>query len=64
MVSRAIAEGDVQAINYFVDQKYTDALTAIGAAKNQKIVLMLFEASSIIGSLGGIGANRKGSVFF
>jgi len=56
MVSGAIAEGDIQAINYFVAQKYTDALTAIGAAQNQKIVLMPFEASSIIGSLGGISA--------
>ncbi|MBB6483838.1 SPFH domain-containing protein [Rhizobium lusitanum] len=56
MVSEAIAEGNVQAINYFVAQKYTEALTAIGSANNSKIVLMPMEASSIIGSLGGIGA--------
>jgi len=56
MVSRAIAEGDVQAINYFVAQKYTEALAQIGSANNQKIILMPFEASSLIGSLGGIGA--------
>jgi regulator of protease activity HflC (stomatin/prohibitin superfamily) len=56
MVSRAIAAGDVQAINYFVAQKYTEALTAIGSASNSKIVLMPMEASSLIGSLGGIGA--------
>jgi regulator of protease activity HflC (stomatin/prohibitin superfamily) len=55
-VSRAIAEGDVQAINYFVAQKYTDALKAIGTAKNQKIILMPFEASSFIGSISGISA--------
>ena len=55
-VSQAIALGDVQAINYFVAQKYTEALTEIGKAPNSKIVLMPMEASSLIGSLGGIGA--------
>jgi len=56
MVSEAIAAGNVQAINYFVAQKYTEALTSIGTAGNSKIVLMPMEASSLIGSLGGIGA--------
>jgi regulator of protease activity HflC (stomatin/prohibitin superfamily) len=55
-VSEAIASGDVQAINYFVAQKYTEALASIGTAPNQKIVLMPMEASALIGSLGGIGA--------
>ncbi len=56
MVSEAIAAGDVQAINYFVAQKYTEALGSIGRANNAKIVLMPMESSSLIGSLGGIGA--------
>ena len=56
MVSQAIAAGDIQAINYFVAQKYTETLGAIGKANNSKIVLMPMEASSLIGSLGGIGA--------
>lgn len=56
MVSTAIAAGDVQAINYFVAQKYTEALGQIGRANNAKIVLMPIEASSLIGSLAGIGA--------
>ena len=55
-VSEAIALGDVHAINYFVAQKYTEALAEIGKAPNSKIVLMPMEASSLIGSLGGIGA--------
>ncbi|MEX0344210.1 MAG: SPFH domain-containing protein [Rhizobiaceae bacterium] len=59
MVSDAIASGDVQAVNYFVAQKYTEALSTIGSAPNQKIVLMPMEASSLIGSLGGIGAIAK-----
>jgi regulator of protease activity HflC (stomatin/prohibitin superfamily) len=56
VVSEAIAAGDVQALNYFVAQKYTEALARIGSAGNSKVVLMPFEASSLIGSLGGIGA--------
>lgn len=56
MVSEAIAAGNVQAINYFVAQKYTEAMAAIGTASNSKIVLMPMEASSLIGSLGGIGS--------
>ncbi len=55
VVSEAIAKGDVQALNYFVAQKYTEALTRIGSAGNSKVVLMPLEASSLIGTLGGIG---------
>jgi regulator of protease activity HflC (stomatin/prohibitin superfamily) len=54
MVSQAIAKGDVNAINYFVAQKYTEALQAIASAPNQKVILMPLEASSLIGSLAGI----------
>ncbi|ORE89063.1 hypothetical protein ATO7_04270 [Oceanococcus atlanticus] len=53
-VSLAIAEGDVNAINYFVAQKYTEALRDIGAAPNQKVILLPLEASNLIGSLGGV----------
>jgi regulator of protease activity HflC (stomatin/prohibitin superfamily) len=56
VVSEAIAKGDVQALNYFVAQKYTEALTRIGSSSNNKIVLMPLEASALVGSLGGIGA--------
>ncbi|UVC07681.1 SPFH/Band 7/PHB domain protein [Rhizobium sp. TH2] len=59
MVSEAIGAGNVQALNYFVAQKYTEALISIGTANNSKIVLMPLEASSLIGSLGGIGAIAK-----
>lgn len=62
VVSTAIAEGDVQAINYFVAQKYVDALGAIGAAENQKIIMMPLEASSVIGSLAGIGELAKSAI--
>lgn len=56
MVSEAIAAGDINAINYFIAQKYTEAMSDIGTAKNSKIVLMPMEATALIGSLGGIGA--------
>ena len=59
VVSEAIAKGDVQAINYFVAQRYTEALAKIGSAPNSKVVLMPMEASSLIGSLGGIGQIAK-----
>ncbi len=54
MVSQAIAKGDIQAVNYFVATKYVDALEKIGSAKNQKLVFMPLEASSVIGAIGGI----------
>ena len=59
MVSEAIAKGDINAINYFVAQKYTEALQAIGTAENQKLVLMPLEASSLIGSIAGIAEVAK-----
>ncbi|BEE19133.1 MULTISPECIES: SPFH domain-containing protein [Aeromonas] len=54
MVSKAIAEGDLQAINYFVAQKYTEALARIGEGPNSKVVMMPLEAGSLIGSVAGM----------
>ncbi len=54
MVSQAIAAGDIQAVNYFVAQKYTEALRDIAASPNSKTVLMPLEAASLIGSVAGI----------
>ena len=54
MVSEAIAAGDVQSINYFVAQKYVDALGKFANSPNQKILFMPLEASSVIGAIGGI----------
>ena len=56
VVSRAIAAGDVQAINYFVAQKYTEALAAFATSPNQKTFILPVEASALIGSLGGIAS--------
>lgn len=54
LVSEAIANGNTQAINYFVAQKYTDALIQIGSSDNSKLVMMPLEASQLIGSISGI----------
>ncbi len=59
MVSEAIAKGDVQAVNYFVAQKYTEALQNIAVSENNKLVLMPLEASSLIGSISGIAEVAK-----
>ena len=54
MVSDAIAKGDVQAINYFVANKYVEALKDVASAPNQKVLMMPVEAASVIGSIAGI----------
>jgi len=59
MVSRAIAEGNVNAINYFVAQKYVDALQQIASAPNEKLVFMPLESSGIVGAIGGIAELAK-----
>lgn len=61
MVSEAIAAGDIQAVNYFVAQKYTDALQKIGEASNSKVVMMPLDASSLLGSVAGISELLKGA---
>ncbi|WP_196597940.1 SPFH domain-containing protein [Kangiella spongicola] len=59
MVSKAIAEGNVQAVNYFVAQKYVDALGKIATSDNQKVLMLPLEASSVIGSVAGVAEIAK-----
>jgi regulator of protease activity HflC (stomatin/prohibitin superfamily) len=54
VVSQAISQGNIQAINYFVAQRYIDALGKLAASDNQKVILMPLEAASVIGSVAGI----------
>lgn len=61
LVSDAIASGNIQAVNYFVAQKYTDALQKIGSSSNSKVVMMPLDASSLLGSIGGIAELLKES---
>jgi regulator of protease activity HflC (stomatin/prohibitin superfamily) len=53
-VSEAIAAGDIQSVNYFVAQRYIEAIGNLASAPNQRVILFPIEASSVIGSLGGI----------
>jgi len=55
MVSDAIGSGSAQAINYFVANNYVGALKALAEAKNQKVLMLPLEATSLIGSIAGIG---------
>ncbi len=59
MVSDAIGKGDVQAINYFIAQRYTQALEKLASAPNQKVLMLPVEATSLIGSLAGIAEIAK-----
>jgi regulator of protease activity HflC (stomatin/prohibitin superfamily) len=61
MVSQAIAKGDLQAINYFVADKYVQALTALASAPNQKVLMLPMETSGILGSLAGIAELTRAS---
>jgi len=59
MVSQAISDGNVQAINYFVAQKYVDALQSIASAPNEKVILLPMESTGILGSLAGVAELAK-----
>jgi len=54
VVSAAIADGDVNALNYFVANKYVEALKAMADSPNQKMLLLPMEATGVLGSLAGI----------
>jgi regulator of protease activity HflC (stomatin/prohibitin superfamily) len=62
LVSTAIAQGNVQAINYFVAQKYIEAFKALAMSPNQKFVLLPMESSGMLGSLAGIAELAKESL--
>ncbi|EEX37590.1 SPFH/Band 7/PHB domain protein [Vibrio metschnikovii] len=61
MVSEAIAKGDMQAVNYFIAQGYTDALKSIGQAENSKIIMLPLEATGLMGSIAGVAEMFKHS---
>jgi regulator of protease activity HflC (stomatin/prohibitin superfamily) len=54
MVSQSIAQGSVQAINYFVAQKYIEALKEFAASPNQKLFILPTELTGVLGSIAGI----------
>ena len=54
MLSEAIGKGDVKAINYFVAQKYVEAITKLAASPNQRVLLMPLDTSGLVGTLAGV----------
>jgi regulator of protease activity HflC (stomatin/prohibitin superfamily) len=59
VVSEAIAKGNVQALNYFIAQRYVEALQRVASAPNQKLIFMPLEAAGVIGAIGGVAELAK-----
>jgi len=59
MVSEAIASGDIQAVNYFVANKYVEALGNIATSNNQKLLMLPLDATAVMGSIAGIAEIAK-----
>jgi len=59
LVSEAIVGGNAQAINYFIAQKYVEAVSQFATSPNAKTILFPVEATQLIGTLGGIGELAK-----
>ena len=59
LVSDAIANGNTQAINYFVAQKYTDALARIGDGQNSKLVLTKSLCLATISRMSPSSASKR-----
>ena len=55
MVSEAIARGEVNAINYFVAQRYVDAFAELARNPTQKTVIVPAEMGGLVGTIAGIG---------
>jgi regulator of protease activity HflC (stomatin/prohibitin superfamily) len=53
-VSKAVSEGNVQALNYFIAQKYVEAMTQIGQSPNARLVLMPMETGGLVATIAGI----------
>jgi regulator of protease activity HflC (stomatin/prohibitin superfamily) len=62
LVSDAIASGNINALNYFVANKYVEALKEMANSPNQKMLLLPMEATGILGSLAGIAELAKESL--
>ncbi|RAK60065.1 SPFH/Band 7/PHB domain protein [Phenylobacterium hankyongense] len=54
LVSNAIAAGDVNAINYFVAQKYVEAFGKLAESPQQKTVIVPADMGSLVGTIAGI----------
>ncbi|HXR53355.1 MAG TPA: SPFH domain-containing protein [Steroidobacteraceae bacterium] len=62
MVSKAISEGNTNALNYFVALKYIESLKSFAESPNQKVFFMPVEATAVLSSLGGIAELAKDAI--
>ncbi len=62
VVSEAIEKGGVQSLNYFIAQKYVEAVGKFATSPNAKTILFPVEATQLIGTLGGIGELAKEAI--
>lgn len=58
-VSKAVSEGNIQALNYFIAQKYVEAMNQIGSSPNARLVLMPMETAGLVGAIAGIADLAK-----
>lgn len=59
MLSQAVEEGNTQAINYFIAQKYVEAMGKFADSSNQKLMVLPMEVTNLMGSIGGIAEIAK-----
>jgi regulator of protease activity HflC (stomatin/prohibitin superfamily) len=59
VVSVAVANGDIAALNYFIAEKYLKAFGQLAESPNQKVLMLPIEAMNVLGSLAGIGEIAK-----
>src|ERR1700744_5613173 len=62
MVSESIEAGNVNALNYFLGQKYVDAFAQLASAPNQKFVVVPMDSAGLLGSIAGIAEMTKEAV--
>jgi regulator of protease activity HflC (stomatin/prohibitin superfamily) len=59
VVSVAVANGDIAALNYFIAEKYLKAFGQLAESPNQKVLILPMEATNVLGSLAGIAEIAK-----
>jgi regulator of protease activity HflC (stomatin/prohibitin superfamily) len=62
MVSDAIQSGNVNALNYFLGQKYIDAFSQLAVGPNQKFVILPMESAGLLGSIAGIAEMTRDAI--
>jgi regulator of protease activity HflC (stomatin/prohibitin superfamily) len=53
-VSEAISKGDVNAINYFIAQKYVEAFGDLARSPNAKTVIVPADFAGLTGTVAGV----------